>query len=492
MFEAQSDEDKKRNKNPAMCKATSKEDHNYPFPPKTSSHWVSNTCSFDEAVRTFESQSEEDKKREKNPVDSKSTVKHQAEREAQQVRYEARQAENAPVAPKANTESVDSSRQNTNQAESSPEVMQDESSQAASEAPVTEAPNSILRSTELSNRDKLELLAQGKGALIKNGNKNDEVKSVQATLLKLEFDIGRADGDFGKKTEQSIKAFQQEFIPSHSTHPEYEIGSPNGIVGKNTLLALDEALADGWVHTITNDEMDKEWLQVPMGQLTFDAEGNDIEGNRFFTRVPHVPNNGGKVIDNSGITLGKGLDLGNRSAGEIEALFNQASKNCNPISDKFLEWLKSGAGKTKQSAYDHFLTLEESVPEEDSVITRKMQHYLFLAVYPDYINKARRLMTKQDVCDAYIDGNTIDWDALPEKVKDVLVDLGYVGMLTGSGDRRGNTRSLMVPAVYHDQVNQKSGVDSELYQVMKNDTLWRVQFGTDRNRYDARAFHLRS
>jgi len=94
MFEAQSDEDKKRNKNPTTCTTTSEGGHEYPFPPKTSSHWTSNTCSFDEAVRMFNAQSAEDKKRNKNPVDSKSTVKHQAEREAQQTRHEARQAEN--------------------------------------------------------------------------------------------------------------------------------------------------------------------------------------------------------------------------------------------------------------------------------------------------------------------------------------------------------------------------------------------------------------
>jgi hypothetical protein len=433
----------------------------YPFPSKTSMYWLDPaTCSYDEAVTLFEAQSEYDKRHRRSPTTLRNPSP-QTPREAlaaQQARRDEYQKSLAKP-PKVNSESVNS-------------------------------PNNVLRSTELSNIYKLERLAKGEGVLIKSGNKNDEVKSVQAALLKLEFDIGRADGDFGKKTEKSIKAFQQEFTPSHSTHPEYEIGNPDGIVGKNTLLALDEALVDEWVYTITNDEMDKKWLQVPMGQLTFDAEGNDIEGNRFFTRVPHVPNNGGKVIDNSGITLGKGLDLGKRSAGEIEVLFNQASKNCNPISDKFLEWLKSGAGKTKQSAYDHFLTLGKNVPEEESFITRKMQHYLFLAVYPDYIEKAKRLTTKQDVCDAYIDGNTIDWDALPTKVKDILVDLGYVGMLTGSGDRRGNTRLLIVPAVYYDQVNKKSGANSEFYQVMRNDTLWRVKFGADGNRVRARISHL--
>jgi len=95
MFNAQSEEDKKRNKNPTTCKAASKEEHSYPFPPKSSSHWVSNTCSFDEAARMFDAQSEEDKKLKKNPVDSPPTVKLKAERAAQQERYQANQVEQA-------------------------------------------------------------------------------------------------------------------------------------------------------------------------------------------------------------------------------------------------------------------------------------------------------------------------------------------------------------------------------------------------------------
>lgn len=97
LFEAQSDEDKKRMKNPTTVKKQApKEEYPYPFPSRTSSHWVSNTTSFDEAVRMFNAQSPEDKKRKKNPVDSKSTIKHQAGRKAQQERHEAHQAENAP------------------------------------------------------------------------------------------------------------------------------------------------------------------------------------------------------------------------------------------------------------------------------------------------------------------------------------------------------------------------------------------------------------
>ncbi|HDZ3742534.1 TPA: type VI secretion system tip protein VgrG, partial [Vibrio cholerae] len=38
----------------------------------------------------------------------------------------------------------------------------------------------------------------------------------------------------------------KSYQPSHQTHPSYSIGAVDGIVGKGTLLALDEALMDGW------------------------------------------------------------------------------------------------------------------------------------------------------------------------------------------------------------------------------------------------------
>lgn len=89
MFEAQSNEDKKRNTRPDIRRNlnTPKEEYPYPFPPKTSAYWVANTCSFDEAVRLFEAQSEEDIKRKNNPIDSASTIQYREQQAARQAEY---------------------------------------------------------------------------------------------------------------------------------------------------------------------------------------------------------------------------------------------------------------------------------------------------------------------------------------------------------------------------------------------------------------------
>ena len=61
------------------------------------------------------------------------------------------------------------------------------------------------------------------------------------------------------------------------------------------------------------DEMDIRWLTVPFGQLTFNSEGNDKVDSIYFSRRPHVPNNNGVVIGISGVTFGRGLDIGQQS-----------------------------------------------------------------------------------------------------------------------------------------------------------------------------------
>ena len=68
--------------------------------------------------------------------------------------------------------------------------------------------------------------------MLKRGSKGTEVAYVQAILMDLGYDLGSwgADGDFGKKTEEAVKKFQQE----HGLEPD-------GIVGDKTMEALENA-----------------------------------------------------------------------------------------------------------------------------------------------------------------------------------------------------------------------------------------------------------
>ncbi|EKY3242707.1 pesticin C-terminus-like muramidase [Cronobacter dublinensis] len=81
-----------------------------------------------------------------------------------------------------------------------------------------------------------------------------------------------------------------------------------------------------------NDEMDLKWLTVPFGQLTFDSEGSDIEDSLYFSRRPHVPNNKSTVIGRSGVTFGRGLDLGQQTTTYLEFLSQEMEKHSQPLS----------------------------------------------------------------------------------------------------------------------------------------------------------------
>ncbi len=356
-----------------------------------------------------------------------------------------------------------------------PTMMPSSANNTANGEPVAEekTPERILKSDLLKPSDELEKLAKRQASAYRQGNHSDEVKLLQEALIKLGFDLGKAgaDGDFGSKTKTAIEQFQKSYQPSHQTHPSYSIGAVDGIVGKGTLLALDEALMDGWVYE--NDEMDLKWLTVPKGQLTFDAEGNDIEGSPFFSRRVHVPNNNGKVIGNSGITIGRGLDLGNPPTGangqnpsklELRNLFHLAGLN-----PKLSMWLLSVEGKTKSDALDALSS--SGLTDDELVITRKQQYIMFNHVYEYLENKTKILVTKRDVQEAY---GVVDWDGMPSKVKDVVVDITY------RGDSYSKTRMHYVPVLAK---AKESGDYNDFTLVMKDTNIWSDVVVTAKNRF---------
>ncbi|MEF3021465.1 type VI secretion system tip protein TssI/VgrG [Vibrio mimicus] len=119
------------------------------------------------------------------------------------------------------------------------------------------APERILKSDLLKPSDELEKLANRQASAYRQGNNSEEVRLLQQALIKLGFDLGKAgaDGDFAGKTKAAIEQFQKSYQPSHQTHPSYSIGPVDGIVDKGTLLALDEALMDGWVYLLITKDM---------------------------------------------------------------------------------------------------------------------------------------------------------------------------------------------------------------------------------------------
>lgn len=240
------------------------------------------------------------------------------------------------------------------------------------------------------------------------------------------------------------------------------------------------------LHTGEDDEMDKKWLTVPKGQLTFDVEGNDREGHMYFSRKAHIPTQGGITIGNSGVTIGRGLDLGNPPTAaqnqtrrfDLEAVLGKAE-----LSAKLTQWLLGAKGLVKSDAQNYLANAAAlALTEKDLTLTRKQQHIIFNEVYDFIEDKTRCLVTKADVQKHY---GEIDWDSLTDNVKEVLTDLTYRGDNTGSDDKRGSTRKWFVPAIVSDQQSGTVSTQSKFFNVM-NHKKWMSTYGVNRIRMEKR------
>ncbi|EKY3118253.1 peptidoglycan-binding protein [Cronobacter turicensis] len=160
-------------------------------------------------------------------------------------------------------------------------------------------------------------------------------------------------------------------------------------------------------------------LIVNEGQLTFDAEGIDYiravvpfrarTTYPYFSRVLHTPG-----TMSSGVTLGRGYDMGSRSSGEIFATLRQAGI------EEYKAVLCSKAAFRKGDAAVDFVRIYGPFVGEISHI---QQVQLFKISYQKKAGEARRLYERlsSDIPDAP------DWISLDKKIKDVLVDIFFQG-----------------------------------------------------------------
>ncbi|MEH2921975.1 hypothetical protein ACFFL1_11420 [Samsonia erythrinae] len=117
-------------------------------------------------------------------------------------------------------------------------------------------------------------------------------------------------------------------------------------------------------------------LRVPQGQITFDGEGDDSPNSPYFSRVIHWPGN-----PKSGVTLGRGYDMGGRTKGEV-----------------YSDMLRIGIGSEKASLIAMGASLKGAAAAifvkeyraKIGVITHQQQVALFNMVYGGYIETAKK------------------------------------------------------------------------------------------------------
>jgi Bacterial Ig-like domain (group 3)/Bacterial toxin homologue of phage lysozyme, C-term len=152
---------------------------------------------------------------------------------------------------------------------------------------------------------------------------------------------------------------------------------------------------------------------VPSGQITFNAEGNDNPNSPFYSRHIHWP--GGQ----SGVTIGRGYDMGGRTSKQVVADLKAAGVP----PDKAQAF---GRGeKKKGTAAKKFVQSNQSILGE---ITPQEQKALFELIYPIYVSRAIKYYNKWTVDKK---GNPlpdrVPWENLHPAIRDVLVDFAYQG-----------------------------------------------------------------
>ncbi len=198
-------------------------------------------------------------------------------------------------------------------------------------------------------------------------------------------------------------------------------------------------------------------LVVNEGQITFDAEGNDNPNSRFFTRTIHYPEFGG----NSGVTMGRGYDMGSRSQEEIRNHLEASGFQQSKISI-----LVQAAGLKGNAAADFVNRNKNNV----GVITHDQQKRLFQIVYNELKNDVIRITTKSDVENKY--GET-DLENLHPAIMELVVDLRY------RGDYHPSTRNQVQPLMVN---NDLEGLSS----LMSNRGYWVDTYNVPLDRFNRR------
>ena len=153
--------------------------------------------------------------------------------------------------------------------------------------------------------------------------------------------------------------------------------------------------------------------KVKKGQITFDAEGNDIETSPYFSRVVHWPGNA-----LSGVTIGRGYDMGGRLKASVNIDMTKAG-----IPAATAKALSEGAGLKGVKAKEFVLNQKKVIGK----ITTDQQVKLFDNIYPEYESRAKKNYDKWTISNK----DRVLWNNLDAAIRDVMVDFVYQGFTKG-------------------------------------------------------------
>ncbi len=200
-----------------------------------------------------------------------------------------------------------------------------------------------------------------------------------------------------------------------------------------------------------------QFFTVPRGQLTFDSEGIERAGSIYHSRAAHIPSS------SSGITIGRGFDLGMHDAQTIRFSLSDAG-----FETAFIE-RAAGAAQLRGKSASAYLARH---PFDE--ITPAQQWNLFNATYRFMELDVRRISERADTVARY---GSVDWGALPLPVQDVLIDLRF------RGDYTPQTRAVIQPLLARKDF-------TAFTELMGNSAYWTERRGVPEQRAIARYHHL--
>ena len=156
-------------------------------------------------------------------------------------------------------------------------------------------------------------------------------------------------------------------------------------------------------------------MTITKGLLTYEAEG--MEGGPYHSRKLHVPSG------SSGLTIGRGYDMKEKTSGTIEGDLSRAGVEVE------VARLLAGAAKLSGALAEQFI-VDNNL--QDFEISMDTQEILFNASYETMSADVQRICNKADCVEIY---GKVEWDELNVAIKEVLVDLRYRGDYTPASRR---------------------------------------------------------